>query len=797
MKTLGIYNFYSTEDVSSLERMDSLLLKYDDILVIKNPKNIAELKEKLKTFQGQFDRVIIHSHGRSMGQIPVLKITQDDVDQPLYDLINIINDGNEVTLKEFRFFACEVGTGFDREENLQKMNDVVFLGQKVLLHSDEKGSLKENNYAVIKAALENKLGALSNSILVSPDAVNLFYKLEDGYHIYSHPRFFHSEDTIISMKNLEDFLKTSVTRALEVEKEAAIEGDPAIKDTLDGLDLREFLTTSFTTSCLKVTSSEEEIALIKQWSAAIESKMIDIPFPLLSLLLQKGERDILKYLIAQKADLSITEPETGATVLHIAAEKGHEVIIADLIEAGCDIEARRTDVNTTALFVAAENGHLASVKMLVEKGADLEAKRDIGSTAIFIAVEKGHRDIVNYLIKQKADLSITKPETGATVLHLAAENGDEGIIADLLDAGCDIEARRTDINTTALFAAAENGHLASVKMLVEKGADLEAKRDTGSTAIFIAAQKGHKYVVRYFLSKRPDLALARDNNGETLISGLIIAGDLEFAKERIDLLDVLDAAKVLNFKGIDGWTPTMRIAFSGNVEMLHYAITKGADLDQANDKGVSCLTIAKVKGLNITELQSLQKKVSEERVRTHNMTTDTPSENFLELDDISLLRPEVQRMHEQGWNAQTGDNALQKYIGASNPLALAAKNGYLEDVAECIAAGEDINAKDEHDISPFEYLIQTQDHDIIHLAIANGANLNAKSSEGVSMIDYASSFNIKLDHQNDLDDDIPLPSVAKISSVLMVFAAVGVAFPACSKIFNKMINSVTTDKKGR
>ena len=696
MKTLGIYNFYSTEDVSSLERMDSLLLKYDDILVIKNPKNIAELKEKLKTFQGQFDRVIIHSHGRSMGQIPVLKITQDDVDQPLYDLINIINDGNEVTLKEFRFFACEVGTGFDREENLQKMNDVVFLGQKVLLHSDEKGSLKENNYAVIKAALENKLGALSNSILVSPDAVNLFYKLEDGYHIYSHPRFFHSEDTIISMKNLEDFLKTSVTRALEVEKEAAIEGDPAIKDTLDGLDLREFLTTSFTTSCLKVTSSEEEIALIKQWSAAIESKMIDIPFPLLSLLLQKGERDILKYLIAQKADLSITEPETGATVLHIAAEKGHEVIIADLIEAGCDIEARRTD-----------------------------------------------------------------------------------------------------INATALFAAAENGHLASVKMLVEKGADLEAKRDTGSTAIFIAAQKGHKYVVRYFLSKRPDLALARDNNGETLISGLIIAGDLEFAKERIDLLDVLDAAKVLNFKGIDGWTPTMRIAFSGNVEMLHYAITKGADLDQANDKGVSCLTIAKVKGLNITELQSLQKKVSEERVRTHNMTTDTPSENFLELDDISLLRPEVQRMHEQGWNAQTGDNALQKYIGASNPLALAAKNGYLEDVAECIAAGEDINAKDEHDISPFEYLIQTQDHDIIHLAIANGANLNAKSSEGVSMIDYASSFNIKLDHQNDLDDDIPLPSVAKISSVLMVFAAVGVAFPACSKIFNKMINSVTTDKKGR
>ena len=435
--------------------------------------------------------------------------------------------------------------------------------------------------------------------------------------------------------------------------------------------------------------------------------------------------------------------------------------------------------------------------MLVEKGADLEAKRDIGSTAIFIAVEKGHRDIVNYLIKQKADLSITKPKTGSTVLHLAAENGDEGIIADLIEAGCDIEARRTDVNTTALFVAAENGHLASVKMLVEKGADLEAKRDTGSTAIFIAAQKGHKYVVRYFLSKRPDLALARDNNGETLISGLIIAGDLEFAKERIDLLDVLDAAKVLNFKGIDGWTPTMRIAFSGNVEMLHYAITKGADLDQANDKGVSCLTIAKVKGLNITELQSLQKKVSEERVRTHNMTTDTPSENFLELDDISLLRPEVQRMHEQGWNAQTGDNALQKYIGASNPLALAAKNGYLEDVAECIAAGEDINAKDEHDISPFEYLIQTQDHDIIHLAIANGANLNAKSSEGVSMIDYASSFNIKLDHQNDLDDDIPLPSVAKISSVLMVFAAVGVAFPACSKIFNKMINSVTTDKKGR
>ncbi len=67
----------------------------------------------------------------------------------------------------------------------------------------------------------------------------------------------------------------------------------------------------------------------------------------------------------------------------------------------------------------------------------------------------------------------------------------------------------------------------------------------------------------------------------------------------------------------------------------------------------------------------------------------------------------------------------------------AARTGNIEAVKQHIAAGTDVNAKNEDRMTPLHGVAFTGQNEIAELLIANGADVNAKDKEGKTPLDWA------------------------------------------------------------
>ena len=82
----------------------------------------------------------------------------------------------------------------------------------------------------------------------------------------------------------------------------------------------------------------------------------------------------------QRSDIDEVE-----NVLHVAWDKGNLQLVKYMIECGCDKEVRGTMNGDTPLIRAARNGHLEIVKYLVSVGANIETMNNEGNTPLAVA----------------------------------------------------------------------------------------------------------------------------------------------------------------------------------------------------------------------------------------------------------------------------------------------------------------------------------------------------------------------------------------------------------------------------
>ena len=74
--------------------------------------------------------------------------------------------------------------------------------------------------------------------------------------------------------------------------------------------------------------------------------------------------------------------------------------------------------------------------------------------------------------------------------------------------------------------------------------------------------------------------------------------------------------------------------------------------------------------------------------------------------------------------------------GPSMSIHDAATNGNIEVVKQHLAAGTDVDVKDEEGATPLHYAV---DREIAELLIANGANVNAKDGDGETPLDLTNT----------------------------------------------------------
>ncbi len=167
---------------------------------------------------------------------------------------------------------------------------------------------------------------------------------------------------------------------------------------------------------------------------------------------QSGNKEAVRALIQQKADLSAPQPD-GATAIQWAVYR-NDVELADLLIAG---------------------------------GADVKAPNRDGATPLFLASLTGNASLIEKLLKAGADAN-EKELDGATPLMFAARNGNVAAIQVLLDHKADVNAKEAMRGTNALMWAAEQGHPEAVKILIEHGANVStsSNADTKGNKAYVA-----------------------------------------------------------------------------------------------------------------------------------------------------------------------------------------------------------------------------------------------------------------------------------------------------------------------
>ncbi len=220
---------------------------------------------------------------------------------------------------------------------------------------------------------------------------------------------------------------------------------------------------------------------------------------------KKGDRDALRALVDEGADVNATEGD-GSTALLWVTHRDDIESVELLIRADADVNAAN-DLGATPLWAASQNGSAAVIETLLAAGANPNKALRSGETPLMVASRSGNPTVVEMLLMHGADPNASGPRD-QTALMWAVSQGHSDVVVVLLERGADVHARSQVWSqllatpphshpehtrwfdhggNTALMFAARVGDLASARYLLAAGADVNNTGAWGVSALAVAA----------------------------------------------------------------------------------------------------------------------------------------------------------------------------------------------------------------------------------------------------------------------------------------------------------------------
>jgi ankyrin repeat protein len=309
-------------------------------------------------------------------------------------------------------------------------------------------------------------------------------------------------------------------------------------------------------------------------------------------------------------------------------------------------------------------------------------------------------------------------------------------IAAVLVVGCG-ESQPTEPPTAkkpniSIQDAAYKGNIEAVKQHLADGVDVNARDDFGLTPLHEAVGGNHPKIVELLIAKGADvntvvsgiqhkgrtpldIATNPDNpNASTELAVLLRKHGGKAGKE-LKAAEPVAEAKSAN--PIAGFSLAIAAA-SGNKKYLEQYLAKGGNPNAKDRDGWTLLHLTAynghkdIVGLLITNGADVNAKL--------NLFGET----IRPIEVVKEGHPEIADL-------------LRKHGGKYGTVHTAAGGGDIEAVKEFLAAGVDVNAKDEVESTPLHGAAQNGHLETVKLLIAKGADVDAKDEDGVTPLDYA------------------------------------------------------------
>eukprot|EP00698_Gefionella_okellyi_P010314 TRINITY_DN2669_c0_g1_i2.p1 TRINITY_DN2669_c0_g1~~TRINITY_DN2669_c0_g1_i2.p1 ORF type:complete len:402 (-),score=53.59 TRINITY_DN2669_c0_g1_i2:29-1234(-) len=181
--------------------------------------------------------------------------------------------------------------------------------------------------------------------------------------------------------------------------------------------------------------------------------------------------DVCSFLVSQNVDINAGADQTP---LFAAAVAGNLQLLKLLIARKADVNLACGYLRNTPLHAAVNAGKFEAVLVLLQAGALVDICNVTGRTPLAIAIHCKHLDIGLELVGFGSNVDTREPDTQATLLHIAAAAGSYSSVKQLIDvhhAALNFALRNS--GETPLHLAVAGGFDNVVWFLTNRGADAE------------------------------------------------------------------------------------------------------------------------------------------------------------------------------------------------------------------------------------------------------------------------------------------------------------------------------------
>jgi len=289
----------------------------------------------------------------------------------------------------------------------------------------------------------------------------------------------------------------------------------------------------------------------------------------------------------------------GITPLQVAARQGFLETVKALVEAGADVNQRNPGDQSTALVVATVNGHFDVGVYLLDHGANPNLATDNGLAPLYGTLNVQWAPKANYP-QPRAYLqqSVTHIEFMKRLLAKGADPNGR-LVRKIWYSGYNFDLAGIDeVGATPFWRAAYGGDLEAMELLLAAGADplIPTTKPAGRPP----TGDGDRFTVRD-VSGLPPVPVG--GPGVTPLHAAAGAGYAEgFAanSHRYAPSGLLATVKFLvertgadvNAVDHEGNTPLHNAAARGDVAMIEYLVSKGADVKRVNREGQTTADMA-------------------------------------------------------------------------------------------------------------------------------------------------------------------------------------------------------------